>query len=313
MTSLRVATAALALTATAFTGVSTQQTDDFCAPSPPPRGLVARCQSLTLTVPASEAALRAALTDWMRTCVSKGRAAALVEGADDSVAHAWNLMKDLPRTRTVTILPEYEPLTFTRAGQTCYGVDTVSFLVKGAQGAVDLDGPVDVTPVPQPTGLVMDPTDEQIKEAAKAATKALLDSDTRSNSGLPRFRGVLEGMAKYGKDFDDTWYNVAPAMGGLDACYTFVGRCVPSDEALKNCTRRLRVDIVSHYEAYKDRPEKFREALEITNSSLFRAFQHFRQLHARDTGLDLCESVKAMMPRVSDHARKGDRALYFYY
>lgn len=313
MTPLRLAGASLALAATTLTAVYSQQNDDYCATAPPPRGLVARCQSLTLMVPVFESALRVALTDWMRTCVSKSRAAGLIAGADDSITDMWTRMKDLPRPRSLTIIPEYEPLTFTRGGQTCYGVESVTFVIKGSQGTVDYDGPIDVTPVPPPTGLVLDPTDEEIKEAAKAATKALEGSDTRNHSGLPRFRGVLDGMARYGKTFDDTWYNVAPAMGGGDACYTFVGRCVPPDEALKNCTRRLRVDIVSYYQLYKDRPERFREALENTNSSVFRAFQHFRQLHARDTGLDLCESVKALMPRVADLAKKGPGALYFYY
>lgn len=313
MTSLRTAAVSILLASAAVAGVHSQQTDDYCATIPPPKGLVARCQSLTLSVPASEGALRAALTDWMRTCVSKSRAAALIDGDEYGIDVMWDLMKDLPRSRSITIVPDFEPLTFTRGGQTCYGVESVAFSIKGSQGDVDYDGPIDVTPVPQPTGLVLDPTDAEIKEAAKAATKALESSDTPRHSGLPRFRGVLEGMARYGTDFDDTWYNVAPAMGGQDACYTFVGRCVPPDEALKNCTRRLRVDIVSHYQAYKDRPERFREALEITNGTLFRAFQHFRQLQARDSGLDLCEGVKALMPRVADLAKKGPSALYSYY
>jgi len=307
MTSLRIAAASIVLASVTLTGAHTQQSDDYCATTPPPKGLVARCQSLTLTVPASEDALRAALTDWMRTCVSKSRAAGLIDDADDNVVDMWDRMKDLPRSRSLTIIPDYEPLTFTRNGQTCYGVESVEFSIKGSRGEV-IDEPFDVTPVPS-RDLITDPTDEEIKEAATAATAALLDSEVSDNSGLPKFRGVLDGMARYGKDFDDRWFNV-----GDESCYrASSGGCRPVDEAVKLCTRRLRVDIVTHYQQLKDRPERFTEAMEETNSRLFRAFQYFRQAQDGGSGRGHCNSVKSMMTVVSELARKGQRALYYYY
>ena len=316
MTPLRVAAASLALAATTLTAVYSQQNDDFCATTPPPRGLVARCQGLTLTVPASEDALRKALTDWIGTCVSKGRAATIVEDADDSVTAMWALMKDLPRTRSITILPDYEPLSFTRAGQTCYGVESASFTIKGARGIVDLDGEIDATYIPPPsTGLVTDPTDAQIKEAAAAAIKALENSSVRDNSGLPRFRGVLDGMTRYGSSFDDTWYNIAPTPPTGDACYNNFGRgCLPTDQALKNCTRRLRVELVTHYTELKDKPERFRDAMEGLNSQLFRSFQYFRQMHAAETAAPFCPVLhQVLMPKVAEIAGKGRTTLYAYY
>ncbi len=316
MTSLRLAAATAVIAGTALTGVHSQQTDDYCATTPPPRGLVARCQSLTLTVPASEAALRTALTGWMGTCVSKSRAAGLVDDADDSIGEMWSLMEDLPRSRSITILPDYEPLTFTRGGQQCYGVASASFVIKGAQGVVDLDGPIDATYVPPPSsGLVTDPTDEEIKEAAKAATEALLDSSAADNSGLARFRGVLDGMARYGTGFDDTWYNIAPNAPTGDACYNSAGRgCLPADQALRNCTRRLRVELATHHRDLKDKPEKFKDAMEGLNSQLFRSFQYFRQMHAAETAASFCPVLhEVLMPKVSEIAARGRTTLYSYY
>lgn len=316
MTPLRIATTALAVAATAFTAVSTQQADDFCAPTPPPRGLVARCQSLSMTIPPSEDALRVRLTEWMQTCVSKGRGAELVFDDENNVSGVWEILKDQqPRTRMITIIPEYEPLSFKRGGQTCYGVDTVKFYVKGARGTVDIDGPIEVTAVPQPTGLVMDPTDAEIKDAAKAAIAVLEQSDTRDNSGLPRFRGVLDGMMRYGDTFDDTWYNIAPNPPNGEACYNNAGRgCLPPDEALKNCTRRLRVELVSHHQALKDNPQKFRDAMEGLNSQLFRSFQYFRQMHAAETAAPFCPVLhEVLMPKVAAIAAKGRTTLYAYY
>ena len=310
MTSLRTAAWSLALAGTALTAVHSQQADDYCASQPPPKGLVARCQSKDITVPASEAALRTAITDWVRTCVSKNRAPELVEAANDSVSNMWELIKDLPKTRTITILPEYEPLTFTRAGKTCYGVEAVEFSIKRPGGAVDLDGPIDVTPVPRTPVAV---TDAEIREAAAAATKALLNSSTTDHSGLSKFRGVLDGLQKYGKDFDDVWYPVAPDISG-DSCYRFRGTCAAADAAVKNCTRHLAAELVMHYRELKDKPERFTEALEIQNSSLFRNFQYFRQMAARDSVRDLCPALRdVLIPKVSEHAKRGGTSLYWYY
>ena len=307
MNAVRLATASIALAGSCLSISFAQQPDDYCAAQPPPKGLVARCQSKSMMVPPSEAALRLALTDWVQSCVSKGRGALLVEEASESVSRMWDLMKDLPRTRTITIIPEYEPLTFTRAGKTCYGVEAVDFSIKGASGVVTEEGPSGVTPVP--SGV----TDEEIKEAAAAATQALQNSSTTDNSGLSKFRGVLDGLQKYGEEFDDVWYSVAPDVSG-DSCLRFRGRCAPADEAVKNCTRHLAPELVNHYQQLKDSPERLTEALEIMNSTLFRNFQYFRQVQDSGSGLGVCEVFRNVIkPRVAEQAKKGRSALYWYY
>ncbi len=315
MISHKIAAASIALAASTFTAVP--QSDDYCAPTPPPRGLVERCQSLGIVVPEvgwSEDMLRVRLTEWMATCVSKGRAASLVFDDDNNVSGVWEIIKDQPRSRTITIIPEYDANTFTRGGQRCYGVETVQFYVKGARGTVDIDGPIEYTPVP-PGGIVRNPTDDDIKEAAKAAIAALDDSSVADNSGLPRFRGVLDGMARYGETFDDTWYNIAPTSSNGAACYNNGGRgCLPAGEALKTCTRRLRVELVSHYQGLKDKPEEFRVAMEGLNSQLFRSFQFFLQMHAAPSAAGFCPVLhQVLMPKVSEIASKGRTALYGYY
>src|SRR5690242_20450333 len=80
------------------------------------------------------------------------------------------------------------------------------------RGTVDIDGPIDTQP---------GPTDEMIKSAAIAAKRALATPSVRGSAELSRFLGVLDGLERYGKDFDDTYYPVAPQLGGLDAyaCY----------------------------------------------------------------------------------------------
>jgi hypothetical protein len=49
-------------------------------------------------------------------------------------------------------LPDYEPLSFNSGGQHCYGVESVTSLIKGSQSIVDYDGPIDLTFVSPPGG-----------------------------------------------------------------------------------------------------------------------------------------------------------------
>jgi hypothetical protein len=186
----------------------------------------------------------------------------------------------------------------------------VEFSIEGASGVVDIHGPIAPTPVPAPPLSI---GDEDIKEAAAAATKALLDSSTTANDGLSKFRGVLDGLQKYGKEFDDVWYAVAPDISG-DSCYRFRGTCALADAAMKNCARHLAAELVTHYRERKDTPERFTEALEIMNSTLFRNFQYMRQMQDRGTAHDLCPALKdVLMPMVGRHAARGRTALYWYY
>jgi hypothetical protein len=295
--------------------------ENHCATQPPPAGLVERCRSRTIIVPESELALRFVLTEWMRTCVSSDRAPALVYGAD-SVETLWELTADLPAyRRAVTIYPEYEALTFTQEGRTCYGVKGVEFRTTKRRTEVD-DGEPAVTPV-RPSQTV---TSEMIKEAARAATRALQNSPSRDNVGLSQFRGVLDGLARYGADFEDTYYPVAPMNVGAGDLNTYscdkdytarTGRfdCLPADDAVKACTRHLADDLVTAYQFDKLSGSRFTEMLEIKSNEIYRGFQHVDQAHAFELGgRTMCPALRdAIMPKMGEMAKKGKTTLYGYY
>ncbi len=295
--------------------------DSHCATQPPPQGLVPRCQSRTIVVPESEAALRFLLTEWMRTCVSSDRAPGLVYQAE-SVDHVWELVADLPNhSRVVTIYPQYEALTFTQGGRTCYGVKSVEFSTT-KRGVEVEDGDPDVTPVRTSKTV----TSDMIKEAAQAALKALQNSSSRDNVGLSNFRGVLTGMAQYGSDFEDEYYPVAPMNVGAGDLNTYscdkdysvrTGRfdCLPADDALKACTRHLADDLVMAYHFDKLQGARFTEMLEIKSNEIFRGFQHMDQAQAHDmSGVTLCPATRDVIkPKMGEAAQRGRRTVYGYY
>lgn len=295
--------------------------NNHCATEPPPQGLVPRCQSRTIIVPESEGALRFLLTEWMRTCVTSDRAPGLVYGAE-SVDQVWELVADLPNyRRVVTIYPEYEPLTFTQNGRTCYGVKSVEFRTT-KRGVEVEDGDPDVTPVRASKTV----TSDMIKEAAQAATRALQNSSTRDNPGISQFRGVLDGLARYGADFEDTYYPVAPMNVGAGDLNTYscdkdyrasTGRfdCLPADDALKACTRHLADDLVMAYHFDKLSGSKFTDMLEIKSNEIQRGFQYVYQAHSFDSsGANLCPALRdVIMPKMGEMAKKGKTTLYGYY
>jgi hypothetical protein len=285
---------------------------DFCATEPPPKGLVERCHGLTFWFPSgtSDSLRRAyfevSLIEWMATCVISDRASGLVFEARESVDEVFELIKDLTGLKPVRLVPDYTPLTFSEHGRTCYGVKSVSFHVAGARGAVDADGDIDLVP---------GPTSDMVKEAATAAKKALRDSSVRGSAELSRLLSVLEQLEKYGKDFDDTWYNVQPYASGdpMDAvtCYKEfrAGRgnvCRPADEALKACERHLGDELVQSYHFDQVSPRRFAEILEVKANDIQRSMDHLVMIQAQDShGAVPCPSIKdVFMPRIADLARR---------
>jgi hypothetical protein len=286
--------------------------EDYCASQPPPQGLVARCQSRTFLIPQTLAAFRFALSGWMNSCVSKDRGVALVYQAK-SVDEIWDRVKDLPEaSRAVKITPKYEPLTFRQGGKTCYGVKSVEFGI--VRGRVDIDGPMDIQP---------GPTDDMIKSAAAAAKKALASPSVRGSTELSRFLGVLDGLERYGKDFDDTYYPVAPEEPrSLDAysCYKEYSVrlggyvCLPLDAAKRACERHLAEDLVTWYYFDKASPSRFAEILQIKANDIQRGVTYLLSVQASETGLLMCEAVKDVIkPAIGELSKKGMTALYGYY
>lgn len=285
---------------------------DFCATEPPPKGLVERCHGKTFWFPSGtsdsfrRAYFEVSLIEWMQTCVISDRAPGLVFEARDSVDHVFELIQDLPDLKPVRIVPDYTPLTFSERGRTCYGVESVSFHVAGARGTVDADGPID---------LVSGPTSDMVKEAAVAAQQALRDPAIRGSAELSRFRRVLDQLEKYGKDFDDTWYNVQPYASGdpmnAAACYKDfrAGRgqvCRSADEALQACERHLGDELVQSYHYDKVSPQRFAEILQVKANDIQRSMDHLALIQAQDSpGAVPCPSIKdVFMPRIADLARR---------
>jgi hypothetical protein len=294
-----------------LTTAGSSRADDYCAAQPPPQGLVERCRSRVFIVPDNPMAFRFQLTEWMRTCVSSDRAPGLVYGAE-SVDTLWDLIKGLPNhSRVVTVIPKYEPLTFTKAGKTCYGVKSVEFDVR-PRGTVDPGNPT----------LKYGPPDDLIKSAAKAAKAALMDPSVRGSAELSRFLGVLDYLERHGEAFDDTYYAVGPALTtpGTDAvaCYRDASTrdCLPAADAVKQCTAHLAHDLVSAYHGKaKMSPKGFADFLEGRAREIQRGFDSLRRQQESGTTAMVCPGVKnAIMPLVVAKAKqKGLMTLYGHY
>ena len=111
MTTIKCTFLLIAVVSIALAGGTSSPTaqDTYCASQPPPAGLVDRCRQRLMPVPDDLAAFRLALTEWMDSCVSKGRAAGLVHQAT-SVQEVWRRVKDRPEgVRAERITPRYEP------------------------------------------------------------------------------------------------------------------------------------------------------------------------------------------------------------
>ncbi len=284
------------------------QADDHCATEPPPQGLVERCRSLTFSFSDGtsdglrRAVLNVALLEWMSGCVVADRAPALIGEAEESVDKVFALVKDMAPQRGVRIIPDYTPLTFTQDGQTCYGVKSVSFHVAGAQGTVDADGDIEIIP---------GPSSEMIKDAATAARKALQDPAVPGSGRLSRFLSVLVALESSGKDFDDTWYNVAPDPSGdpmntPPACFTDfqVGKgyvCRPADEALHTCERHLAGELVDVYNDGKVPLDRFRTYLQGRAEDIQRGVDYVSQVHGVEGAeAAACSSVSTVFaPRMA--------------
>jgi hypothetical protein len=306
----RTAFAAAILASVLSVGAQPAKTG-YCAPRPPPQGLVSRCQSRVFIIPANLTALRFALSGWMNTCVSADRGVALVYEAE-SVDEIWDLVKDLPtHSRTIKITPKYEPVKFTQNGKTCYGVKSVEFAIR--RGSVDSDGPIEVQ---------YGPTDEMIKSAAAAAKRALASPFVKGSPELSRFLGVLDGLERYGEDFDDTYYPVAPQVGGLDAyaCYkeytvsTGNYSCLPPDEAKKACARHLADDLVTAHYYDKVSASRLAEILEIKANDINRGVMYLLSIQDAGTGLLTCPGLKNVIkPAIGALANGGQTTVYGYY
>ena len=291
-------------------GAQTQK-PQYCAAQPPPQGLVARCQSRVFIIPDNLMAFRFALSGWMNTCVSSDRGVALVHSAK-SVDEIWDLVKDLPQaSRAVKITPKYESLTFKQDGKTCYGVKSVEFGVR--RGSVDIDGPIDT---------VSGPTDEMIKSAATAAKRALASPSVKGSAELSRFLGVLDGLERYGKDFDDTYFPVAPQLGGLDAYACFKEytvstggySCLKPDSAKSACERHLAVDLVTAVQYDKVSPARLAEILEIKANDIQRGVTYLLSIQAAETGLLMCPGLRDVIkPAIGELSKRGKTTLYGYY
>jgi hypothetical protein len=294
-------------------GGASSEAADHCATQPPPQGLVERCRRFTFFLPSpprSEHQIRvsldARLLEWMSTCAIADRAPRLVSDAEASIDRVFALIKDMPSHHSaVAIIPEYTPLTFTQGGKTCYGVKSVSFRVPGAAGAVDIGEPT----------FTAGPTSDMVKEAAKAGLKALKDSGKPFTPDLSRLHKVLTQLEKYGKDLDDTWYNVQPYNTGdpmnAAACYKEfrAGRgnvCRPADEALKACERHLAEDLVQSYHYDKVAPARYAEILEIKANDIQRSMDHLVKIQNQGSpGALPCPSIATVfMPKIAELARR---------
>ena len=283
-----------------------------CATEPPPEGLVERCQGKDYVVSdaMSEEQLRAAvnstLVEWMRGCVIANRAPGLVDDAEESVDKMVALMLDLPsHRRSVRIIPDYVPLTYHEGGKTCYGVESVTFHIAGAQGEVE--EPEDSEIGFEPTS---SPPSDLVKEAAKAAIEALKDPSVPGSAELSRFQSVLIELEKYGSDFDDTWFNVQPQ--GATACYkNESGGCLKSDEALKACTQHLGPRLVQSHHYDEVSQKRYAEILQVIANDIQRSMDYLQYLQGNQEGAEVpgggieCESLeKVFMPRIGELAGK---------
>jgi hypothetical protein len=312
-------TSAVALTAA-------RQRTDHCATQPPPQGLVERCRSKVVIVPNDAWAFRFVLTEWMRTCVSSERAPAVVYG-NQSLDEVWKVVQNLPQyARAVTIYPGYEPLTFTQNGKTCYGVKSVEF--RTTRTRVGGGTPVPVRDDPDPPAPPKPPrviTDEMIKEAAAAAKRALAESSDARKPEVSQLLGALDGLQRYGKTFDDTYFPVAPFFANKDftktpaACFTeYRARsggyeCLPTADAVQACARHLADDVVQSFHFDEVTQSRFTEILEIKANDIQRGL-HYLTLSMGESEPAFCTGVtKGIKPKVEELNKRGKTTLYGYY
>jgi hypothetical protein len=311
MSRLTAIAVSFAMSTTALSGTGLAQ--GHCATEPPPKGLVERCQGLTMLAPRSLSVFRIQLYEWMQTCVISERAKGLVFG-NDSVESTWKLIDTLnalplSSPRTVRIVPTYQPLTFTQAGRTCYGVKNVTFDVRRQRAAAVEEGPIELTP---------GPTVDMIKESAEAGIKALQDPSIKPSPEVSRMLGVLEMMARYGKDFNDTYYPVAPVQGyggslmNAPACFKDDARwtCLPANQALTQCEQHLATDIVNAHVHDKLSAKSFGQVLESRAFEIQRGVDYLSTIND-DTGAAFCPAVRDVIrPRVGELAKKGKTTVY---
>lgn len=266
-----------------------------------------------MLAPPSLAVFRIQLYEWMQTCVVAGRAQGLVFG-NDSVEKTWDLidtLNGLPLSspRTVRIVPTYQPLTFTQAGRTCYGVKSVTFDVRRQRAASVEEGPIEIIP---------GPTDDMIKASARAGIQALKDPSIKGSPEVSRMIGVLEMMARYGKGFDDRYYPVAPVQGyggslmNAPACFKDAARwtCLPPGEAVKACEQHLAVDVVNAHQHDKLSMKGFGQVLESRATEIQRGVNYLSSI-TDDTGAAFCPSVRDVIrPRVGALAKTGKTTVY---
>lgn len=290
---------------------------EYCARKPPPEGLVKRCHSKTITVPPNESVLRVQLLEWMMTCVVRSRAVELVyaDEASASIDRIWELLRDrytpLPTVsdlKFVTVVPQYQPLTFTSEGRTCYGVKSVTFDLRGSRGEVDM-GPANLPSY-----------SEMVKEAAAAAARALERSGQTNAPGYARILGVLEGMAKAGERFDDTYFPVAPftqSNMNYAACFKDTQwNCLPPAEAVQACEHHLGREIITAHFVDRLSPEAMAEFVLGRGTEILRGVDYMDSAKNADNRALFCPRalVETIMPKVQELARKhGKAGLYGYY
>lgn len=311
-TATRSATA-LAAVAVLFASVPASAAE-YCATRPPPEGLVPRCQKLDIVAPRTKIDLEILLAKWMQTCAKRKRGESLVFG-NESVDYVWKLLegrRDSPYGG-VRILPRYTPNRYTSEGRTCYGIASVKFAVAGTESVVEFDEP-DVTIVED----LDDYTPEQIEEAVTAAEDALRQNPGTDARERSKMQSVLEWMRRYGKDFDDRYYNVAPYSTFGDwndpTCYKeYTGgryQCLGLDDARKACEVHIGPRILSLYSDGAS-PKQMSAHLLSMARDIERGLAHLRLIQAQDSaGAVPCPSVEQVfMPEIASMAEKAS-ALY---
>jgi hypothetical protein len=184
-------------------------------------------------------------------------------------------------------------LTYHERGKTCYGVESVSFHLAGSQSVVE-DASDDDVGVDPASG----PPSEMVKEAARAAREALRSPSVPGSPELSRFQNVLVELEKYGRDFDDTWYNVQPQ--GVTACYkNESGGCLSNEAALKACTHHLGARLVQSHHDDKVSQERYAEILQVIANDIQRGVDQIRYVQTLDSpGAIECRSIdEIFMPR----------------
>ena len=305
----------LAIAAAAWVALWAPEVRAACATQPPPEGLVERCHDHEVTVPDSYDEFEDAIRAWIATCVSRSRAAKLVDG-DPSLSEIWDWIGE-HAGQQFRILPEYEPSSWTDdEGRTCYGVAEVSFRLDRPTGEVELGEEDEMELEPGPT-------EDQVSEAARRARRALEDRDGEG-AAISRLRCVLDKMESAGKSFDGVYYPVAPGkdlVGDWNppACYKegrygpdgYNQHCRSGPDALATCRRNLTDRLVDRVERGDD-DDAIADFLLIVDSDVNRGVVHLRSMQDSGSKALICQGVRThVMPDIA--ARAGKEALYACY